>query len=247
MMNRFYHPSPLKLKQKINLSVTATHHASHVLRLKVEDKIILFHNDSFDYAAIICKINKKNIEVYVSTKNKNDTHPSINFRLLQSLCSNEKMDWIIQKSVELGVNSIVPIYSDRSIIKLKGVRVEKKLLHWRQIIISACEQSGRSSLPEICYPQTLDKYLGSSSKDMKKSLKLILSPKQNNTLKSIARSSPESIDIMIGPEGGFTEQEIKHAIKEKFIPISLGPRVLRTETAPLAILSLLQYKYGDFA
>ena len=243
-MNRFYHPSPLELKQKIHLSNKVAHHASHVLRLRADDKIILFHNDLFDYSAVITDINKKNIKVYIDSRFENQKNPTIHLRLFQSLSSSEKMDWIIQKSVELGVGSIIPMYSKRSNIKLQGSRAEKKLSHWQQVIISACEQSGRSSLPKISLPKKIEECLNQENANH---LKLILSPKEKNNLQSINNSSVKNIDIMIGPEGGFAEEELNQAIKSNFVPIGLGPRILRTETAPLSILSILQYKYGDFA
>lgn len=246
-MNRFYHPSPLDLKQKIHLSDRAAHHAAHVLRLKKEDKIILFHNDPYDYSAIITEIDKKTVEVYIEGKFKNQNNPTIHLRLFQSLSSSEKMDWIIQKSVELGVSSIIPMYSKRSNIKLQGTRAEKKISHWQQVIISACEQSGRSSIPKIFLPKKIEECLNKNNEKIGNHLKLILSPQEKNTLQSINNPSIKNIDIMIGPEGGFTEKELNEALKLDFIPINLGPRILRTETAPLTILSILQYKYGDFA
>ena len=243
-MNRFYHPSPLELKQKIHLSNKVAHHATHVLRLRTDDKIILFHNDLYDYSAVITDINKKTVEVYIDNRFENQKNPTIHLRLFQSLSSSEKMDWIIQKSVELGVGSIIPMYSKRSNIKLQGSRAEKKLSHWEQVVISACEQSGRSSLPKISLPKKIEECLNQENANH---LKLILSPKEKNNLQSINNSSAKNIDIMIGPEGGFAEEELNQAIKSHFVPIGLGPRILRTETAPLSILSILQYKYGDFA
>ena len=246
-MNRFYHSSPIELKQKIHLSNQVAHHANHVLRLKTEDKIILFHNDPYDYSAVITQINKKTVEVYIDSKFENQKNPTIHLRLFQSLSSSEKMDWIIQKSVELGVSSIIPMYSKRSNIKLQGSRAEKKLSHWQQVIISACEQSGRSSLPKISLPKKIEECLSLKNEKNGNHLKLILSPKEKNNLQNINNSSVKNIDIMIGPEGGFTEGELNQTIKSNFVPIGLGPRILRTETAPLSILSILQYKYGDFA
>ena len=246
-MNRFYHSSPIELKQKIHLSNLVVHHATHVLRLKTEDKIILFHNDPYDYSAVITQINKKTVEVYIDSKFENQKNPTIHLRLFQSLSSSEKMDWIIQKSVELGVSSIIPMYSKRSNIKLQGSRAEKKLSHWQQVIISACEQSGRSSLPKISLPKKIEECLSLKNEKNGNHLKLILSPKEKNTLQSLNNPSVKNIDIMIGPEGGFTEGELNQTIKSNFVPIGLGPRILRTETAPLSILSILQYKYGDFA
>jgi 16S rRNA (uracil1498-N3)-methyltransferase len=192
-------------------------------------------------------INKKTVEVYIDSRFENQKNPTIHLRLFQSLSSSEKMDWIIQKSVELGVSSIIPMYSERSNIKFQNSRAEKKLSHWQQVIISACEQSGRSSLPNISLPKTIEECLNQENEKKGNYLKLILSPEETNTLQGIKNPSIKNIDIMIGPEGGFTEEELSQAIKSDFILIGLGPRILRTETAPLSILSILQYKYGDFA
>ena len=181
-MNRFYHPSPLELKQKIHLSNKVAHHAAHVLRLRTDDKIILFHNDLYDYSAVITDINKKTVKVYIDSRFENQKNPTIHLRLFQSLSSSEKMDWIIQKSVELGVGSIIPMYSKRSNIKLQGSRAEKKLSHWQQVVISACEQSGRSSLPKISLPKKIEECLNQENANH---LKLILSPKEKNNLQNI--------------------------------------------------------------
>ena len=139
------------------------------------------------------------------------------------------------------------MYSKRSNIKLQGSRAEKKLSHWQQVVISACEQSGRSSLPKISLPKKIEECLSLKNEKNGNHLKLILSPKEKNTIQSLNNPSVKNIDIMIGPEGGFTEEELNQTIKSNFVPIGLGPRILRTETAPLSILSILQYKYGDFA
>ena len=155
------------------------------------------------------------------------------------------MDWIIQKSVELGVHTIVPIFSQRSIIKLNNDRAEKKLSHWKQIIQSACEQCGRSKVPEIFIPTKFDAFWSNETISNKDHLKLILSPLAKNSFRTISTIKPSAIDIMIGPEGGFSEEEVVNAEKNGFIPFEIGPRILRTETAPLAMLALLQYKYGD--
>jgi 16S rRNA (uracil1498-N3)-methyltransferase len=245
-MKRFYHPDTLELQQMTNLSDVAAHHASNVMRLKISDKIILFNNDVYDYVAEIIRINKKNVEVIIQSKIANHKNSALDIKLIQSISSNEKMDWIIQKSVELGVSTIIPVYSERSIIKLKDDRAEKKLSHWKQIIQSACEQCGRSKVPEIFVPKKLDTFWSNENISAKEHLKLILSPLAQHSLNSISMASPSSVDIMIGPEGGFANEEIICAEKNGFIPINLGPRILRTETAPLTMLSLLQYKYGDF-
>ena len=152
-MKRFYHPDALELNQIANLSKVAAHHATNVMRLKLSDKIILFNNDVYDFGAEIIRISKNRVEVVIQSKIANRKDSNLKIRLIQSISSTEKMDWIIQKSVELGVHTIVPIFSQRSIIKLNNDRAEKKLSHWKQIIQSACEQCGRSKVPEIFIPK----------------------------------------------------------------------------------------------
>ena len=156
------------------------------------------------------------------------------------------MDWIIQKATELGVNQIAPIYSTRSIIKLDSTRADKKLMHWQQVLISACEQSGRSRIPQINKPisfiQALEK-----PEFKEKALKLILTPDGQTSLENLDPLNNKDIILLIGPEGGFSEEELKLANDYKFTSLKLGPRTLRTETAPLSILSIIQFKYGDLS
>jgi len=244
-MKRFYHPDALELDQIANLSKVAAHHATNVMRLKLSDKIILFNNDVYDFGAEIIRISKNRVEVVIQSKIANRKDSDLKIRLIQSISSTEKMDWIIQKSVELGVHTIVPIFSQRSIIKLNNDRAEKKLSHWKQIIQSACEQCGRSKVPEIFIPTKFDAFWSNETISNKDHLKLILSPLAKNSFRTISTIKPSAIDIMIGPEGGFSEEEVVNAEKNGFIPFEIGPRILRTETAPLAMLALLQYKYGD--
>ena len=155
-MHRFYHSNPLDLNQIIILDEFSSHHALRVMRVKVDDFLILFNGDGFEYRGRVSDINKKTINVEILSKEKNNNESPININLFQSISSNEKMDMVIQKATELGVSSIQPIFTSRSTIKLSLDRTKKRLIHWRQVSISACEQSGRSKIPTIKSPIEFD-------------------------------------------------------------------------------------------
>ena len=243
-MHRFYHSNPLGLNQIITLDEFASHHALRVMRVKVDDFLILFNGDSFEYRGRVSDINKKTINVEILSKEKNNNESSININLFQSISSNEKMDMVIQKATELGVSSIQPIFTSRSTIKLSLDRTKKRLIHWKQVSISACEQSGRSKIPTIKLPIEFDQI----SEGIKtKSLNLLLHPDNLEESSNLPNQYSGDINIFIGPEGGFSQDEVLLLKKQNCINIQLGPRILRTETAPLAIIAILQYKYGDFA
>ena len=243
-MHRFYHSNPLDLNQIIILDEFASHHALRVMRVKVDDFLVLFNGDGFEYRGRVSDINKKNINVEILSKEKNNSESPININLFQSISSNEKMDMVIQKATELGVSSIQPIFTSRSTIKLNLDRAKKRLIHWGQVSISACEQSGRSKIPTIKSPIDFDQI----SEGIKtNSLNLLIHPDNLEESSNLPNEYSGDINIFIGPEGGFSQDEVLLLKKQNCINIQLGPRILRTETAPLAIIAILQYKYGDFA
>ena len=244
-MHRFYHSNPLDLNQIIILNEFSSHHALRVMRVKVGDFLILFNGDGFEYRGRVSDINKKTINVEILSKEKNNNESPININLFQSISSNEKMDMVIQKATELGVSSIQPIFTSRSTIKLNLDRAKKRLIHWRQVSISACEQSGRSKIPTIKSPIEFDQI----AEDIKttNSLNLLLHPYNLGESSNLPNEYSGDINIFIGPEGGFSQDEALLLKKQNCINIQLGTRILRTETAPLAIIAILQYKYGDFA
>ena len=243
-MHRFYHSNPLGLNQIITLDEFASHHALRVMRVKVDDFLILFNGDGFEYRGRVSDINKKTINVEILSKEKNNSESPININLFQSISSNEKMDMVIQKATELGVSSIQPIFTSRSTIKLSLDRTKKRLIHWKQVSISACEQSGRSKIPTIRSPIGFDQI----SEGIKtNSLNLLLHPDNLEESSNLPNEYSGDINVFIGPEGGFSQDEVLLLKKQNCINIQLGPRILRTETAPLAIIAILQYKYGDFA
>jgi 16S rRNA (uracil1498-N3)-methyltransferase len=243
-MHRFYHSNPLDLNQIIILDEFSSHHALRVMRVKVDDLLILFNGDGFEYRGRVSDINKKTINIEILSKEKNNNESPININLFQSISSNEKMDMVIQKATELGVNSIQPIFTSRSTVKLSLDRIKKRLIHWRQVSISACGQSGRSKIPTIKSPIGFDRFVEGITTN---SLNLLLHPDNSKESSNLPNKYSGDINIFIGPEGGFSQDEVLLLKKQNCINIQLGSRILRTETAPLAIIAILQYKYGDFA
>jgi len=243
-MHRFYHSNPLELNQILILDEFSSHHALRVMRVKIDDFLVLFNGDGFEYRGRVSDINKKTINVEILSKEKNNNESPININLFQSISSNEKMDMVIQKATELGVSSIQPIFTSRSTIKLSLDRTKKRLIHWKQVSISACEQSGRSKIPTIKPPIEFDQI----SEGIKtNSLNLLLHPDNLEESSNLPNEYAGDINIFIGPEGGFRQDEVLLLKKQNCINIQLGPRIMRTETAPLAIIAILQFKYGDFA
>jgi len=214
------------------------------MRVKVDDLLILFNGDGFEYRGRVSDINKKTINIEILSKEKNNNESPININLFQSISSNEKMDMVIQKATELGVSSIQPIFTSRSTVKLSLDRIKKRLIHWRQVSISACGQSGRSKIPTIKSPIGFDRFVEGITTN---SLNLLLHPDNSKESSNLPNKYSGDINIFIGPEGGFSQDEVLLLKKQNCINIQLGSRILRTETAPLAIIAILQYKYGDFA
>jgi 16S rRNA (uracil1498-N3)-methyltransferase len=243
-MNRFYHSKPININETIVMDDFAAHHALKVMRLKTNDKLILFNGDGSDYTGQVIRISKREVEVSIKSKKNIKNESNLKVILLQALTSSEKMDLIIQKTTELGVSEIHPIICERSIVKIKNEKIEKKLSHWRQVSIAACEQCGRAKIPTIHKPENIIKYLDKVMKS-DKDTKIILSPEATKSLDNVIPNMKQDIKVLIGPEGDFTKQELDLSIQNGFSPIKIGPRILRTETAPISILSILQYKYGD--
>ena len=243
--NRFYHSENLELKHVVELGAQTHIHATKVLRLKVGDQFALFNGDGFDYVAKVIEISKHKTFVEIIDKYEVNHESPLKITLAQGLAAGDKMDWIIQKAVELGVHAIQPLLTERSIIKLDQERTDKKLEHWKTVAISACEQTGRSVVPAILNPLHLNQWL---SKEIltTDNLKLILTPSKAQNINHLNKPS-NSIVFMVGPEGGFSEKEMALATNHAFIPVNFGQRILRTETAPIVALSILQNLWGDFA
>jgi 16S rRNA (uracil1498-N3)-methyltransferase len=240
---RFYSPSPLTIGVTAVLSENAAAHATRVMRLKVGDTLTLFCGDGVDYQCALVGVEKKTASVEVLSQEKINNESPLNMRLLQGISSGDRMDYTIQKAVELGVTEIFPLSTERSVTKLSGDRAEKRVEHWQGVAIAACEQSGRAVLPKIHFPLTLAQWL--SQHDTQQSLNLLLNPVAAKTLAQLTK--PENqIHLLIGPEGGLSPGEIELANQNNFQSIVLGPRILRTETAALTAISSMQTLWGDF-
>jgi len=243
--NRFYHSENLELKHVVELIVQTHIHATKVLRLKVGDQFALFNGDGYDYVAKVIELSKHKTSVEIIDRYEVNHESPLKITLAQGLAAGDKMDWIIQKAVELGIQSIQPLLTERSIIKLDRERADKKLEHWRTVAISACEQTGRSIIPDILSPIHLVQWL-SNQNQTANSLKLILTPAKAQNINHLEKPSSPVV-FMVGPEGGFSEKEMNLALSSSFVPVNFGKRVLRTETASVVALSIMQNLWGDFA
>jgi 16S rRNA (uracil1498-N3)-methyltransferase len=246
-ISRLYHPDLLTVGSVIQLDARQHHHLLTVLRARVGEQIILFNGQGGQYHSEILAINKQQITIAIQQFQANDSESSLAIHLGQAIARGEKMDWIMQKAVELGVATISPICSERVTVRLDAARQAKRLSHWQGIIVNACEQCGRNRLPSLSAVSDLSPWLAANQAQKK----FILSPhpihglSETNTLKTIRHEHLSSISILVGPEGGFSEQEVQKACDFGFVPIQFGPRILRTETAAIAILATLQYQFGD--
>jgi 16S rRNA (uracil1498-N3)-methyltransferase len=240
---RFYCPPPLPLNTDYELPPEAAHHASRVLRLRAGDAVQIFDGLGNALDATIAAINGKRVLLGNLRTCMGQRQPGLHIVLAQAMSTSEKMDWVVQKATELGAAEIVPVQTQRSVARLTGLRAEKRAEHWRNVAVSACEQCGRNTLPHLLAPRELDSWLNEmrSTPDSK----FILLPGGASSLQ--AQPKPQGcVTLLIGPEGGFTADEAGVAQQAGFIPVLLGPRVLRTETAAIAGIAALQTLWGDF-
>lgn len=236
---RIYQPGSFKSGESLQLDKTASNHLIRVLRLKDKQQFILFNGDGFNYSTTL-EVDGKKAIAHIQSAEIADNESSLSIHLLQGISKGERMDISIQKSVELGVKAITPLICERTVVNLKADRLDKKLSHWKGITVSACEQSGRAFIPEIHSPSKLSKQHQQTD-----ALQLMLDPLSDIRLDSI-KNETNNIQILIGPEGGLSEQETTQARDLGFIGVSLGPRILRTETAALAAITSVQLLWGDF-
>jgi 16S rRNA (uracil1498-N3)-methyltransferase len=240
---RFYCSPPLAFGDTLDLPPEAAHHANRVLRLRVNDPVQVFDGEGNALDAVISEISGKRVILCKLRPCPAEPQPLLRIVLAQAMCGSEKMDWVVQKATELGVAEIQPVQTQRSVAKLSSERAEKRTEHWRSVIIAACEQCGRNTLPQAHAPQELSAWLA-QMRDMP-GAKFILHPEGASTLHH--QSRPQGcVTLLIGPEGGFDANEVLMAQQAGFISILLGPRVLRTETAALAGITTLQTLWGDF-
>ncbi len=218
-------------------------HIAQVLRLRVNDEVTLFAGDGMEYRAKILDVSKKQLSLEITTAIANSLESNIRIHLIQAVSKGDRMDWVIQKAVELGVTSIQPVTSSRTHVNLSVERFEKKRLHWQAVAIAACEQCGRNVVPEVRPVAALfdvaQGYRAHSSMQ-----KILLSP-QSNAKYRHDKSTADDFLLAIGPEGGFSDQEEQQLIALGFESYRLGPRILRTETAAITAISILQAYHGD--
>ena len=232
----------LALGAQIKLSENAAMHATRALRLDIGDLVILFNGDGYDYHGELTFIKKNEVIAKINSIKEVDNESPIKVILAQAISSGDRMDFTIQKAVEMGVTEIQPIASQRSVVKLSGERAEKRREHWQNVVNSACEQSGRAFVPQVAMPLTLANWLASKPGAQ---TKVTLSPTANVNFKDLP--APQgNICLLVGAEGGLTEDEIELAASQGFSPVRLGKRILRTETAPLAAIATMQTIWGDF-
>jgi len=244
---RIYQNSDFTLNETVKLSDDAFGHIVRVLRLVEGDLITLFNgNESYQYEAKLVDVKKKAASVEILSQEKITNESPLNVHLGQGVSRGDRMDFTLQKSVELGVNKITPLFTERCGVKLSADRLAKKREQWQKIVISACEQSGRCVVPEVTEPMLLQDWL----KQETDALKLNLHPKAKHSIMTLPMekvASEQRVRLLIGPEGGLSDTEIEQANQTGFQDILLGPRVLRTETAALTAITALQCRFGDLA
>ncbi len=238
---RIYVDQELQSGQIFQLPEAAGHHVARVLRMQSHDPLRLFNGKGGEYGAKILSIHKSSVKVEVSFFSAMERESSILIELAQGVSKGEKMDFTIQKAVELGVHKIVPLITLFSNVRLDEKRMKKKHSHWQKVIISACEQCGRNRIPLLAPFMKPEQWLKETNAD----LKLILAPDAEHTLADLP-GRPQNISLVIGPEGGLSRSEIRELERHGYTAIRLGPRVLRTETAALATIAALQNQFGDY-
>jgi len=234
---RLYQNTVFNVGDKVSLEKNNEHHLLKVLRFPVGNIIILFNGDGFDYQAIVTST-KKTYEVEVVSQQKNESESSLDLTLAQGITKGEKMDLLIQKAVELGVTRIIPMQTERCVVRLKMDKVAKRIDHWQKIANHACGQSGRSVIVDVSLPKTLTELLNKPNHNG-----FVLHHRATENLQIMKK--PSKATILIGPEGGLSDEEIKKAIEAGFQPLLLGKRILRTETASLVAIANMQLLWGS--
>lgn len=239
---RVYTPQALASGSTISVTGQQARHIKQVLRLRNGDRLRLFNGDGKEYSAIFLQAGRAAITLQVDTPVDTLPEPCLHIRLAQGIARNDRMDLILQKSVELGISEIQPLWMQRSQAHVRGERLAKRILHWQGVIASACEQCGRASLPKLLTPQSFADWIDSDALD---TMRLMLQPDSRQVLAELERPTG-TITLLVGPEGGMNVDERTLASAAGYIGLHLGARILRTETAALAALAGIQALWGDF-
>lgn len=237
---RIYQPGSLASDAIVELSDSAANHVARVLRLPTGAALTLFNGDGGEYTATLHEVGKRSVTAHVEAFVDHDVESPLAITLAQGIAKGERMDYTIQKATELGVVRLVPLVTERCNVRLSGERWEKKLQHWQAVAISACEQCGRNRIPTIDQPLTLTAWLAQDTTE----LRLTLDPLATGGIDTIG-TKPREVSLLVGPEGGLSEGERVAAQRAGYCGIQLGPRVLRTETAGVTALAVLQARWGD--
>lgn len=241
-ISRLYIDGLLETGTTFKLKPEQVHYLTSVLRLRAGNQVYLFNNQDTEYLAKITELNKKTASLLIESEQRCKRESTLQTTLGIGISRGQHMDYAIQKAVELGVNVIAPLMTEFSNVKISENRLDNKLQHWQQIIIHATEQCGRTQLAELLNPQDIKTFIESNQNG----LKLIFHPEADVTIKDIHKNE-KGINLLLGPEGGFSDVEIEFATKHNYQLISLGPRVLRAETAVVAALTACQTTWGDLA
>jgi len=241
-LTRVFREGPLTPGSEVSLTGAAAAHVSRVLRLRAGDALTLFNGSGGEYAGTLLASKAGTVTVAVGEAREPVRESPLRTILAQGVSRGERMDLTVQKATELGVSQILPVLTERSVVRLDAQQTARKLGHWRRIAVAACEQCGRNRLPEITAPVSLKEMLRT---DLKASTHLLLSPEATLRVAELPRPTG-AVTVLIGPEGGLTDEEDESVRAAGFLAVRLGPRVLRTETAALAVLTLLQREFGDF-
>lgn len=240
-ISRLYTPDTLIKGQQIELNDDNAHYVRTVLRLKKSQQLTLFNSSGGEFLAELCEVSRKKVLVNIIEYNDRSVESPLQITLGLGISRGDRMDWAVQKSVELGVNQMTPLLTERCVVKFKDNKKSQRLQHWKNIVQHATEQSSRTLLPELTEITKIDDWLQHQT-----GLKVFLDPYAEQSLVTLQPVN-DSVTLLTGPEGGFTDAERELAVEAGFIPVNLGKRILRTETASLAALSAIQTLWGDFS
>jgi 16S rRNA (uracil1498-N3)-methyltransferase len=238
--SRLYVSLPLSPNEQVELDEDGGHYVRTVLRLKKDDAIILFNGKGGEYVGVLCEVSRKTVQVAIKSWSDRSVESPLQIHLGLGISRGDRMDLAVQKAVELGVNKITPIMTERCVVQFKGEKKPQRLQHWQKIIQHAAEQSDRTVLPELTEIVAIQNWVSQQH-----GLKLFLDPYAEQSLAQLQPDN-QTVTLLTGPEGGFTDQERSIAKAAGFIPVRLGNRILRTETAAIATLAAVQMLWGDF-
>lgn len=238
---RIYTEQALRDNSSVELEASPSVHIARALRMQVGGALVLFNGQGGEYPAKITALDKKKVIATTAVCEPGVLESPLPIHLGIAISRGDRMDWVVQKATELGAVTVTPLLTERTEVKLKGERAQKKVSHWQQISISACEQSGRNLVPQINELMGLQQWLSCTEAECR----LVLHHRADTVPEQ--QNAPASVALLIGPEGGLSETEIAAAEQAGYQSLRLGPRVMRTETAPLAALAILQARWGDMA